>query len=140
MLLGDWIILGAIICYIAFWIYLSIDERRRERRQAETYEAAQAFELAYGVTLPQGIQAFFGEEGYWLPSSDYVLIVAGDWPEQSAYLRYVAKENQVKVLRYGLGRQKGPGADPWKDPQGDPDELIGLMVQAARKQRSEAPW
>ena len=52
MLLGDWIILGAVICYIAFWIYLSIDDRRRERRQAETYEAAQAFELAYGVTLP----------------------------------------------------------------------------------------
>lgn len=140
MLLGDWIIVGFIIFCIALRIYLSIDNRRQEQRKAETCKAAQAFELADGVTLPQGIQAFFGEEGYWLPSSDHVLIVAGGWPEHSAYLRYVAKENQVKVLHYALGRQKGPGADPRKDPQGDPEELIGLMVQAARKQRSEAPW
>lgn len=140
MLLGDWIILGFIIFCIALWIYLFIDNRRQKRLEAEAYEAAQAFEIADGVTLPQGIQAFFGEEGYWLPSSDRVLIVAGGWPEQSAYLRYEAKEDRVKVLRYTLGRQKGPGADPWKDPQGDPEKLIGLMVQAARKQRSEAPW
>ena len=140
MLLGDWIILGFFMIVIVGWIYLFIDSRRQKRREAEAYEAAQAFEIADGVTLPQGIQAFFGEEGYWLPGSDYVLIVAGGWPGQSAYLRYVAKENRVKVLRYALGRQKGPGADPRKDPLGDPEQLIGLMVQAVRKQQSEAPW
>lgn len=140
MLLGDWILLGIFAFYVALSIGFAISGRLQKKREAEAYEAAQAFELADGVTLPQGIQAFFGEEGYWLPSTHYVLVLVGYWPEKSAYLRYETKENRLNVLSYRLGRQEGPGADPEEDPYGDPEALAGLMVQAVRKQRSEAPW
>ena len=140
MLLGDWILLGIFAFYVALSIGFAISGRLQKKREAEAYQAALAFELADGVTLLQGVRAFFGQEGYWLPSSGCVLVLVRGWPGPSGYLRYEVRENRLDVLGYKLGQQEGPEADPWADPLGDPDTLAGLMVQAARRQRGGAPW
>ena len=133
MPLGDWIILGFFIIIIAGWIYIPIGERLEEKRAAEAYKEALAFEIADGVTLLEGIRAFFGEDGCWLPDSRSVGVIAGETPGHLAYREYDSKKNQVRALIYYPMSEEGQRWD-------GRDELIGLMVQAARKQRSEAPW
>ena len=133
MPLGDWIILGVFVFIVASCIYIPIGERLEEKRAVETFKEALAFEIADGVTLLQGIRAFFGEDGCWLPDARSVGVIAGETPGHLAYLEYDSKKNQVRTLIYYPMSGEGQRRD-------GRDELIGLMVQAARKQRSEAPW
>ena len=129
---GDWILLGIFIFIIASWIYLPVSQSLEEKWTKETFKAALAFEIADGVTLLQGIRAYFKEDGAWVPGCKSVIILAGARPGLVVHLNCEPKKGRLEVVRCYQGDVEVKPCDP--------DELIGLMVQAVRKQRSEAPW
>ena len=120
-------IVAAAICSfpVVFWVL--------NRLYAEkTCQAAKDLEIGDGVTLAQGVLAFFGTEGGWVADWKSAIILAGGQPGPLAYLRCEPKKGRVEVVRYFLD---GIEVEPCES-----QALVGQMVQAAREQRGGAPW
>ena len=105
-----------IICYVDEWPY---EKARRAARQL-----AKEVEIEEGVTLEEGLRAYFGKGVTWLGGNDLVLVWAAnpkaDYP--TASLRVNTKTGQVTVERFN----RGNGEEP------EPEVLIDLLIQAAK--------
>lgn len=62
---GDIILAVTFLLCAVFWVCLVVAELRGLRLERAQIRAAQGVEIARGVTLFQGMQAYYGEEGTW---------------------------------------------------------------------------
>lgn len=121
---GDIVIGGVILVGWLVSLCVLIAKNRRASREDKLIQAAESVELAAGVTLLEGVRAYFGEYGRWHVNKGMVDITAGSWGHPYGNLRVHPETGKVEVfifLREG-----------YLENVNQPKVLIGEMVRAVR--------
>lgn len=66
-----------ILSFPVLWVYIIVTERRDARREAEMLKFGREFQVGDGVTLIEGIRAYYGEDGRWGVWDDEVRMRVG---------------------------------------------------------------
>ncbi len=116
------LILGIVLLGVTVEVSNRIDAKRRER----VLQAAYNYDIGEGVTLLQGVQAYFGNEGEWYVTSYNVYLFAGA-PGGSYPRAMVTIDMEAWTLRVS-------SFEPCYTPEGvnQADTLVELMIQAAK--------
>lgn len=118
--------IGFLLGLFAMAILVALVGELYEQRRSNMITSAQDMEIGEGVTLSQGIDAFFGYGSHWgLPEGNWVRVLAGIG-RPTANLYVYPKTGEIKIRRCETGGD-------WEDERGR-DFLLGLMVQAAKAQ------
>ena len=115
-------ILGIVLLEVIVEVSNRIDAKRRER----LLQAAYNYDIGDGVTLLQGVRAYFGDEGDWYVTSYTVYLFAGA-PGGSYPKAMVTIDVESWTLEV-------PSFEPCNAPGGvnQADTLVELMIQAAK--------
>ncbi|MDE6259995.1 MAG: hypothetical protein K2M42_03920 [Oscillospiraceae bacterium] len=102
-------------------------EHLDEKHEEKLIQAAQNAELGEGVTLRQGVQAYFGDFGDWNVVNDTVYLEAGNLDKHvlSATFQINEKTGQLDILTFDY--------DFYPVSRDELDSLINAMIQAARR-------
>ena len=126
---GDLVLVLIIVLLVVLGVRVKLEELRERRYKEEMLQAAQELEIGDGVTLLQGIQAYFGVDGLWSgPYRNGVCVRTKFMGYPKAGLRVYPETGQIEVLTFH--KHEPP------DDENDPDALLGLMIQAVREQRA----
>lgn len=101
---------------------LSLD--RDGTRRVDAVESAQNMDIGEGVTLSQGLKAFFGGETHWMATDGKSVRVTAGMNRPAASLYVYPKTGEIEILTAN-------SKDGWEDERGR-DALLGLMVKAAK--------
>lgn len=126
----------------ALVLWLHVRWKREARQEAEMIRAAQNIELGEGVTLLQGIRAFFGEDGYWGGClSGQVVILAG-FKYLSATMHVDVETRSIEVSSFKRVPHEAiveapekceyPEVAGWEERQ----VLLSEMVRAAKRPKT----
>ena len=128
--IGDIVLIVIIVVFAAGVLYGLYRQRRNAALEQEQLEIAQSYELGDGVTLLQGVQAYFGEEGEWCCFGKEVRLWVGD-PIFAA--RVIIHEVDAETKRLELE------VDAWSPRTMDEAEMEALfdrMIQMVKEQRA----
>lgn len=124
--LGDVLFYGMLLWAVLVMAHACVSEHVDSRRREECIRAAQALEIGDGVTLLQGVQAYFGEEGLWFAPDDGLVCILAGTDALQAHLYAHVKTGRIEIINYN--RMGSPENEEARQ------ALVGLMVQAAKKQ------
>lgn len=118
------VVLGLLVAGVFLWIHLE------EKHQEELIQAAQNTELGEGVTLLQGVRAYFGDSGDWdIFGDDYTIYLdvgrISDGHVLSATFEVNEKTGQLDILTFVY--------DFHEVSQDELYDLIDAMIQAAKR-------
>lgn len=124
--LGDVLFNGMLLAAVLLGVYAWVSEYVDRKRREERVRAAREFEIGDGVTLLRGVQAYFGEDGFWCARDDGTVMILAGTGERRACLALDPETESIRVISYN-----------WQDsPENEAvrQALVGLMVQAAKDQ------
>ena len=121
-----------LLVYWAFWIcpfviVLGLDYREMKWEEAQI-RAARETELAEGVTVEQGIRAYYGTSGYWGVRQGEASVYAGYPHAYTGVVCVNLETGEVTVHVYNANRTEK-----------DSDAVVKAMISAARK-GERGPW
>ena len=121
---GDIVIGGVILVGWVVALCALIVENYKTRREDKLIQAAESVELAAGVTLAEGIRAYFGEYGDWHVKKGMVDISVGSWNRPYGNFRVNPETGKVEVFMF---LREG-----YPENLNQPKVLFGEMVRAVR--------
>lgn len=123
--LGD-TVLAALLAFSVFGpVLMEAWEYYDGWRGDKLTQRAQALELGEGVTLFQGIEAYFGEDKWWLPGSDGITVVG----TLSSYFPHALLHVNPKTWELGIFEI---GTGPVPADKDKLDALVQDMIRAAK--------
>ena len=124
----QWVVLtiGAVLSMAMVWLVV-VAPWLIGKKDERALQSAQNIEIARGVTLLQGIQAYFGNPGSWVVLIGSVRVRAHD-PEED----FPVAEVFINVKTGRLEAYEFRHAAPPED-RNEPQALIHALVDAARR-------
>lgn len=121
--------IGGLAAIGAAWT--CVDKRRRN----DVIRAAKGMGIGCGVTLGEGVEAYFNEEGTWLvsgPSSVCMLASVrradGQWPQAAVLVDVAAGKLEVQSFYYRVPREKRESGEP----------LFDVLIRAVQERDGSA--
>ncbi len=123
---GDILILAVLLGFVLLWAAGTVSERACARRDERVLQAAHAYDIGEGVTLRQGVEAYFGGEGDWYVtcSTVYLFAAAPDGRYPQAAVLIDLESWTLEVFKF----------EPYFTREGinRADALLGTLIRAAK--------
>lgn len=112
--------LGLVVVMVLIVLRLDWDGARR----VDAIDAAQDMDIGEGVTLSEGLKAFFGGETHWMATDGKSVRVRAGMNRPAASLYVYPETGEIEIL---MANSK----NGWEDERGR-KALLELMVKAAK--------
>lgn len=126
----DLLIIGLPLLALGLFVYFS--NRREDKRNAKLTELIQNLDIGEGVTLLEGIQARYREDGFWVATDNIVSLSAGE-PILSMIIRVFREDGEALRYEFTIHR----GGEDMSAPE-KRDEVFRDLVRAAKERRARS--
>ena len=117
------------------FVYVKVSNYFYDKHKDAMRRAAENFDIGEGITLLEGVQAYWGGEVDWYlgAQDDMIRLLLTNSREDTCYpaagLIVEPKAKRLKVYAFKT-------APSLQNGDRDPDELIGVLIQAAKDRRN----